>query len=345
MKTKDYFFNLPENLIAQYPSAKRGDSRLLVLDREKDRLIDSHISEIISFLDKDSVLVLNNSKVRKARLFAQSEQGSTVEFLFLSFIGKNKWQVMTTKSKRQKVGRRYSFNNNQSTSFSGTIVEDLGDGIKVFEFDQEIDENFFLTKGHIPLPPYIKREDSEIDFTRYQTIYAAKMGSVAAPTAGLHFTEELLEKIRNRGITICSVTLHVGIGTFMPVRTENIEDHKMHYEHYEIEEKTAQIINRAKSEKRKIVAVGTTSVRTLESAYNAEQNRVLSGHFSTNLFIKEPYKFKVVDQLLTNFHTPESTLMVLVSSLASREVILKAYKHAVQQKYRFFSYGDAMFIK
>jgi S-adenosylmethionine:tRNA ribosyltransferase-isomerase len=156
MKTKDYFFNLPENLIAQYPSAKRGDSRLLVLDREKDRLIDSHISEIISFLDKDSVLVLNNSKVRKARLFAQSEQGSTVEFLFLSFIGKNKWQVMTTKSKRQKVGRRYSFNNNQSTSFSGTIVEDLGDGIKVFEFDQEIDENFFLTKGHIPLPPYQK---------------------------------------------------------------------------------------------------------------------------------------------------------------------------------------------
>jgi len=216
---------------------------------------------------------------------------------------------------------------------------------KLVRFDQPIDEYFFSTCGHVPLPPYIKRDDTITDESRYQTVFAHTSGSVAAPTAGLHFTEPILDRIKNSGITVCPVTLHVGPGTFLPVRTEELEDHPMHREHYEVSEETASLINTAKREGRKIIAVGTTSVRTLESAYNREKQELIAGRSSTQLFIKPPYHFAVVDQLITNFHTPESTLLVLVSAFASKEQIFAAYEHAVQHEYRFFSYGDAMFIR
>ncbi|MFA5513976.1 MAG: tRNA preQ1(34) S-adenosylmethionine ribosyltransferase-isomerase QueA [Sphaerochaetaceae bacterium] len=345
MKIKEYSFNLPEHLIAQYPTKTRGDSRLLVLDKNSGSFIDSNIQDFPSFLEEGSLIVLNNSKVRKARLFGHSESGSTVEFLFIKEVEKNHWSAVVSKSKRQKVGKNFTFEGNNSSVYEATIAEELNDGLKVVEFKQPIDENFFEECGHIPLPPYIRREDQESDNNRYQTIYAKQIGSVAAPTAGLHFNESVLKKIKQKGIEICEVTLHVGLGTFLPVRSENLEEHKMHFESYYIDQKSAQTINEALKSKRKIVAVGTTSVRTLESAYDDKTKTVLAGSGDTDLFIREPFKFNVVDQLLTNFHIPESTLLVLVSALASKEKILKAYRWAVENEYRFFSYGDAMFIR
>ncbi|MGI6466490.1 MAG: tRNA preQ1(34) S-adenosylmethionine ribosyltransferase-isomerase QueA [Sphaerochaetaceae bacterium] len=340
MKTKEFYFNLPENLIAQNPQDKRDSSRLLVVDRNSDDLIESSIKDFPSFLEEDSLLVLNNTKVRKGRVYALSENKGKVEFLFLNYLGANRWTVVVSKSKKQKVGKRFFFG-----TISGTIVEELGEGSKVFEFDEMIDESFFEAMGHVPLPPYIKRDDQEFDKVRYQTIYAKNLGSVAAPTAGLHFTEDILKEIENRGIEIAQITLHVGMGTFIPMRGENLEDHKMHYEHYEIDDLAASLINTYHKNKKKVIAVGTTVVRTLESAYDAKSDLVVSGMGKTNLFIKPPYEFKVVDHLLTNFHTPESTLLVLVSTFASKDKIFNAYQHAIKNNYRFFSYGDAMYIK
>jgi S-adenosylmethionine:tRNA ribosyltransferase-isomerase len=343
MKTKEFSFDLPEDLIAQNPADRRGNSRLLVLNRSTGGITDTYMTEFPQLLTPGSLMVINNSKVRKARVYGESESGAIVEFLFLEELIDHTWKAMVTKSKKQRVGKRYRFEGNGKFWNASIIAEDKSE--KIVLFDEMIDESFFSDCGHVPLPPYIKRADTFSDETRYQTVYAQQSGSVAAPTAGLHFTDEILAEIGNRGIEIVPVTLHVGPGTFLPVRTEDLDDHDMHYERYEVSQETAQAITRAKAEGRPVIAVGTTSVRTLESAFNRETGELKAGSGSTNLFIKPPYRFAVVDHLLTNFHTPESTLLVLVSTFAGKETITRAYEHAVRERYRFFSYGDAMFIQ
>ena len=346
MLTKDFYFDLPDSLIAQEPSEKRGEDRLLVLDKNSGEYKDMMMSDFPSLLPENSVLVVNNSKVRKARTYALSvETGGVVEFLFLGKNSNGSWKAMVTKSKRQKKGKRFVWKDSEGKAYVYAVIEkENDDGTRDVRFDSDIDESFFQTLGHVPLPPYIKREDNWKDENRYQTIYAKKEGSVAAPTAGLHFTPEIMEKIKERGIKIYEVTLHVGAGTFLPVRSEEIENHHMHTESYEISPETAEELNKAKREGKTIVAVGTTSIRTLESA--SDENGVLTSlKGDTSIFIYPGYKFKFVDNLLTNFHTPESTLLMLVSALAGKDHILTSYRHAVEEKYRFFSYGDAMFIK
>ena len=346
MLTKDFYFDLPDSLIAQEPSEKRGEDRLLVLDKNSGEYKDMMMSDFPSLLPENSVLVVNNSKVRKARTYAESvETGGVVEFLFLGKNSNGSWKAMVTKSKRQKKGKRFVWKDSEGKAYVYAVIEkENDDGTRDVRFDSDIDESFFQTLGHVPLPPYIKREDNWKDENRYQTIYAKKEGSVAAPTAGLHFTPEIMEKIKERGIKIYEVTLHVGAGTFLPVRSEEIENHHMHTESYETSPETAEELNKAKREGKTIVAVGTTSIRTLESA--SDENGVLTSlKGDTSIFIYPGYKFKFVDNLLTNFHTPESTLLMLVSALAGKDHILTSYRHAVEEKYRFFSYGDAMFIK
>lgn len=343
MKIKEYSFDLPEELIAQTPADKRGSDRLMVVDRATKQFADTAMSNFVDYLEEGSLLVVNNSKVRKARLYGTSMGGGNVEFLFLEEYIDRTWQALTSKAKRQHVGKRFTFGEG-NTCYHAEIVEELEDGTRRVRFDEDIDESFFQKLGHVPLPPYIRREDDFQDERRYQTIYASTEGSVAAPTAGLHFTEEIMEKIRAKGCTIAQVTLHVGAGTFLPVRTEHLEDHHMHFERYEIQPEQAALINRAKQEKRPIVATGTTSVRTLESAYNPKTGLVTAGMGRTDLFIKPGYTWNVVDHLLTNFHTPESTLLVLVATFAGKKLIDDAYQHAIDERYKFFSYGDAMLI-
>ena len=346
MLTKDFYFDLPDSLIAQEPSEKRGEDRLLVLDKNTGEYKDMMMSDFPSLLPEDSVLVVNNSKVRKARTYAESvETGGVVEFLFLGKNGDGSWKAMVTKSKRQRKGKKFVWKDSEGKAYVFAEIEkENEDGTRDVRFERDIDENFFQTLGHVPLPPYIKREDNWKDEKRYQTIYAKKEGSVAAPTAGLHFTPEIMEKIKERGIKIYEVTLHVGAGTFLPVRSEEIENHHMHTESFEISKETLDGLNKAKMEGKTIVAVGTTSIRTLESASN-EDGVLEKMKGDTSIFIYPGYKFKFVDNLLTNFHTPESTLLMLVSALAGKDHILASYRHAVEEKYRFFSYGDAMFIK
>ncbi|MDD4574044.1 MAG: tRNA preQ1(34) S-adenosylmethionine ribosyltransferase-isomerase QueA [Sphaerochaeta sp.] len=344
MTIKEYSFNLPEELIAQSPSDKRGSDRLMVVNRATGAVVDSEMSDFVRYLEKDSILVVNNSKVRKARLYATSETGGTVEFLFLEENIDGSWQAMVTKAKRQHVGKRYTFGAGPLL-FHAEIISENEDGTRTVRFQEEITEQFFQKLGHVPLPPYIKRDDDFQDESRYQTVYAVNEGSVAAPTAGLHFTDKILASIEEKGCTIVPITLHVGPGTFLPVRTENLEDHHMHYERFEISAESAKLINDAKQDGRPIVATGTTSVRTLESAYDEETGKIQPGLNRTNLFIKPGYEWKIVDQLLTNFHTPESTLLVLVSTFAGKTLIDRAYRHAIDERYSFFSYGDAMFIR
>ena len=346
MLTKDFYFDLPDSLIAQEPSEKRGEDRLLVLDKNSGEYKDMMMSDFPSLLPENSVLVVNNSKVRKARTYAESvETGGVVEFLFLGKNGDGSWKAMVTKSKRQRKGKKFVWKDSEGKAYVFAEIEkENEDGTRDVRFERDIDENFFQTLGHVPLPPYIKREDNWKDEKRYQTIYAKKEGSVAAPTAGLHFTPEIMEKIKERGIKIYEVTLHVGAGTFLPVRSEEIENHHMHTESFEISKETLDGLNKAKMEGKTIVAVGTTSIRTLESASN-EDGVLEKMKGDTSIFIYPGYKFKFVDNLLTNFHTPESTLLMLVSALAGKDHILASYRHAVEEKYRFFSYGDAMFIK
>lgn len=345
MLTKDFCFDLPSELIAQEPVARRGDERLLLLCRESGEYQDKLMKDFPSLLADNSLLVVNNSKVRKARLYGETEFGGKVEFLFLEENEDGSWRIIMSKSKKQKEGRVYTFFDKAGNeAIKGTLTRLEGDGNAVLSFPHELSEDFFSLCGHVPLPPYIKREDTFADESRYQTIYAKAEGSVASPTAGLHFTSEILSAIKERGIEIAEVTLHVGSGTFLPVRCENIEDHKMHYERYTISQEAAELINKAKRDGKEIVATGTTSMRTLESAAD-DEGFVKNGTQRTNIFIYPGYKFKVVDSLLTNFHTPESTLLMLVSAFAGRECIMKAYEHAVKERYRFFSYGDAMFIK
>lgn len=339
MKTKDYYFDLPIELVAQLPSEKRGEDKLLVVNKETKSICHSSMKDFVSFLPKNSLIVVNNTKVRKARTYAKSDTNAKVEFLFTKRINSRTWLCIVSKSRKQVKGKHFTFENGYEAYIQGDE-----DNQKIVEFTQDIDESFFDTCGHMPLPPYIKREDLDFDSKRYQTIYAQNIGSIASPTAGLHFTQEIMDEIKKNNHEIVEVTLHVGLGTFLPVRTENIEDHIMHSEVYNITKEVSEKINNAIKNKQNIVAVGTTSVRTLESSFDKSINGIRYGENSTSLFIKPGYKFNVVNSMFTNFHTPESTLLVLVSTFAGKDLIVKAYKEAVEKRYMFFSYGDAMFI-
>ena len=335
MKTSDFDFNLPPELIAQYPSRQRGSSRLLVLDRASKSVTHSAVSNLSDFLEKGSVLVFNNSKVRKARIRGNSEaSGKETEFLLVRKINDYNWIIL---NKHEKDGSRFIFQDGTLAELNKKNPEKT-----MLSFNTSVDDNWLDRYGHVPLPPYIKREDELSDSDRYQCVYAAKTGSSAAPTAGLHFTEKLMEELRAAGMDTMFITLHVGPGTFLPDRTENIEDHTMHEENYSIEEETADIIEKARKEKRKIIAVGTTSLRALESAWDGEKFK--RGEGATSLFLYPGKTFRAADGLFTNFHTPKSTLLMLVCAFAGKEFILDAYAEAVRQKYRFFSYGDATLI-
>ncbi len=338
MKTSDFYFDLPEELIAQYPSDRRGESRLIVYNRKNSKLTHSTVSDITDFIDSSNFMVFNNTRVRKARIFGTSDFGGKIEFLLLKQVSDLEWEVICSKSKRQKTGRSYTFPDN----IRGMITKSDESG-KILKFETEVTDDYLEKNGHIPLPPYIKREDAADDAERYQTVYSSKTGSVAAPTAGLHFTDENLSRIRNNGIDNAFVTLHVGMGTFQPIRAENVEDHQIHEETYEITEKTAEKLNKAKKEGKKIIAVGTTSVRTLESSAD-ENGIIIPGKRKTTLYIYPGYKFRFVDHMFTNFHTPDSTLLLLVSAFAGAENIKKIYTEAIEKRYRFFSYGDAMLL-
>ena len=337
MKTRAFSFKLPVELIAQEPPAQRGASRLLVLDRGTSALRHTRISELPSLLPPGTVMVLNDSRVRKARLFGSSAQtGGAIEALLLERLEGGRWRALTARS-RSRRGRPYLF----PGGVQGTVVESSGDSC-VMEFEPPVDEDYLERHGHVPLPPYIRRQDTPADGSRYQTVYARHMGSAAAPTAGLHLSEELLAELGLRGVQVLPVTLHVGLGTFLPIRSQSIEAHVMHTESYGVPLETAQAVNRALAEGRKVLAVGTTAVRTLESAWREGELR--PGEGQTALYILPGYRFRVVSQLLTNFHTPQSTLLVMVSAFAGRLAILRAYREAVRERYRFFSYGDAMLI-
>jgi S-adenosylmethionine:tRNA ribosyltransferase-isomerase len=346
MKTSDFFFDLPPHLIAQHPPEQRGDSRLMVLNRLTRERTHRMVTDLPDILGGGKpLLVFNNSKVRKARLIGRAlPSGAPVEFLLLERSVSREWKVLVQRSKRRKAGSAYVFFDNDGNTIAQAVMGEGGGGggIRLLEFDRLIDDDWLDRYGHIPLPPYIKRTDNEADAERYQTVYAAACGSAAAPTAGLHFTRELLAQLDGAGIESAFVTLHVGLVTFLPVRSADIEDHVMHNETFFIDEETAAKVERAKAAGRKIIAVGTTSVRTLESAWDS--GRLKTGEGGTSIFIYPGYRFNVVDALFTNFHTPESTLLMLVSAFAGRELILESYAEAINEGYRFFSYGDAMLI-
>ncbi len=339
MKTSDFDYFLPEELIAQTPVYPRDSSRLLVYNREKDSIEHKHFYDIIDYLKEGDVLVRNNTKVLPARMFGFTVNGGKVEILLLKRFNLNEWEVLVKPGKKARVGAKLTISNELSLEVVGTI-EEAGSRKVKFEYDG-VFEDVISRVGEMPLPPYITEKLN--DQNRYQTVYAKVDGSAAAPTAGLHFTDELIEKIKAKGVEIVDVLLHVGLGTFRPVKTDDILSHHMHSEYYEIDEKSAERINLAKKEGRRVIAVGTTSVRTLESASD-ENGFVRAVKDNTEIFIYPPYKFKCVDALITNFHLPKSTLIMLVSSLATREKILNVYNTAVNEKYRFFSFGDSMFI-
>lgn len=340
MKTSDFSYNLPEELIAQVPLKDRASSRLMVLDKKTGEIEHKHFKDIITYLNPGDTLVLNNTRVIPARIYGHKE-GFTgkIEVLMLKNLGKDIWECLVKPGKNAKVGQVIVF----SDKLKGEVLDILEEGIRKIKFVYDGIFNEILDEiGVMPLPPYITEKLNEKE--RYQTVYSKIQGSAAAPTAGLHFTKELLAEIEKKGVNIAYVTLHVGLGTFRPVKVETVETHKMHSEYYEIDEDTCNIINETKKRKNKVVCVGTTSCRVLESA--SDSNGVLKpNHTETSIFIYPGYKFKVVDNLITNFHLPESTLIMLVSSLAGKENIMNAYNIAVKEKYRFFSFGDAMYIK
>lgn len=340
MNTKDFYFNLPPELIAQTPLKERTASRLLVLNRETGELAHRHFYDIIDYLNEGDCLVMNNTRVIPARLYGAKEgTGGKIEFLLLKRIEGNKWEVILKPGRRAKAGTRFTFGDGLLTA---EILEQKEDGGRIVEFFYDgIWEELLDRLGEMPLPPYIKEKLD--DRERYQTVYSKIKGSAAAPTAGLHFTDELLEKIRAKGIKTAFLTLHVGLGTFRPVSVENVESHVMHSEYYKVSEETAKTVNETRKAGGRIIAVGTTSVRTLETC-TTENGELLAKSGETKIFIYPGYKFKAVDALITNFHLPESTLLMLVSAFSDKETILRAYETAVSEKYRFFSFGDAMFI-
>lgn len=337
-----YHYDLPEELIAQTPVEPRDSSRLLCFNRKTEKVQDLHFYDIYNFLNKGDVLVINNTRVLPARLFGFKHTGAKIEILLQKRVDLTHWEVIAKPFKRLDVGTEIVFNEN----ISAVVTNKATYGSCVIEFRYDLKKTFeehLMEIGTVPLPPYIKEKLKDPE--RYQTVYAKVEGSSAAPTAGLHFTKELLDRLKDKGVEICEVLLHVGLGTFRPVKEDNILEHKMHSEYIEVSEDVAKKLNTAKSEGRRVIAVGTTSVRVLESATN-ENGEVESVKKETDIFIYPPYKFKFVDALITNFHLPESTLIMLVSAfIGDINKTLELYKHAVENHYRFFSFGDAMFIE
>lgn len=340
MKTADFYYDLPKELIAQTPVEPRDSSRLLVLDRQSGTIEHRHFYDIIDYLQEGDLLVANDSRVLPARIYGiKEETGARVEFLLLRQISGNRWETLCKPGRKAKVGARFSFGDG---ILNAEVAEVCEDGNRIVDFDSH--ENFYtaLDKiGKMPLPPYITEELQ--DQERYQTVYSHELGSAAAPTAGLHFTEKLMDRIRAKGVNIAYVTLHVGLGTFRPVKVDDVTKHKMHSEHYEIPAETAELINKTKQNGRRVIAVGTTSCRTLESVAT-QQGKIIPCEGFTDIFIYPGYEFKVLDGLITNFHLPESTLIMLVSAFAGYDKTMNAYQTAVNERYRFFSFGDACFF-
>lgn len=340
MKVTDFYFDLPEKLIAQDPLADRSSSRLLLLDKKTGEIEHRIFKNIVDYLNPGDCLVLNNTKVIPARLFgSRVGTDAQIEILLLKRKENDIWETLVKPGKKAKIGTKISFGEGK---LIGEVIDILEEGNRLIQFTYKgIFEEILDELGQMPLPPYITHELE--DKNRYQTVYAKHEGSAAAPTAGLHFTPELLQQIKNKGITIAYVTLHVGLGTFRPVKVDDVSEHHMHSEFYSLEKEEADKINRAKANGNRIIAVGTTSCRTLESAVNPDGN-LEPGNGWTDIFIYPGYQFKIIDCLITNFHLPESTLLMLVSAIAGRESIMKAYLVAVEEQYRFFSFGDAMFL-
>ena len=341
MKTSDFYYDLPEELIAQVPLEDRTSSRLMVVDKNTGELEHKHFYDILDYLEEGDCLVLNDTKVIPARLIGERKgTGARVEFLLLNRLDINRWETLVYPGKKAKPGYEITFGNGL---LDAKVIDVAEGGKRIVEFSYEgTFENILDKLGEMPLPPYITHKLEDRD--RYQTVYAVHEGSAAAPTAGLHFTDELLKKIEDKGINIARVTLHVGLGTFRPVKVENVLEHEMHSEFYNVEQSQADIINNAKKNGNRIIAVGTTSTRTLESCAD-ENGMIKAGCGNTSIFIYPGYKFKAIDCLITNFHLPESTLIMLVSALAGKENVFNAYNTAVKERYRFFSFGDAMFLK
>lgn len=340
MKTEDFNYNLPEELIAQTPLKKRDESRLLVLNKKDGSIEHKHFSNIIDYLEEGDTLVLNDTKVIPARLIGiKEETGAVIELLLLKNIEDDIWEALVKPARRVKVGTVINFGENRILA---KCIKEDDEGKRVFKLSYDgIFYEILDELGTMPLPPYIHEKLADKD--RYQTVYAKNIGSAAAPTAGLHFTEELLEKIKNKNINIAYVTLHVGLGTFRPVKVNDIEKHKMHSEYYEINEEAVNIINQTKKNNKRLVVVGTTTVRVLETVMN-KYNKLVPCSGFTDIFIYPGYKFKIVENLITNFHLPKSTLIMLISALATKNYVMKAYNEAIKEKYRFFSFGDSMFI-
>lgn len=353
MLLSEYDYNLPEDLIAQMPADKRENSKMMVLNRKDRTISHKHFYDIVDLIEPDTLLVMNNTKVLPARLIGHKDTGAKIEVFLLKPLSGNSgdgcyWDVLIKPSKRVSPNTIVKISDELSVRAIKRL-EDNGEWLVelLFEGDNVLD--VLHRNGNIPLPPYIERKIpnddlKKLDFERYQTVYAKDEGSVAAPTAGLHFTKEILKKLQDKGVELCEVTLNVGLGTFRPVQCENVLEHKMHSESFEISEQASEQINRAMKEGRKIVAVGTTTVRTLETAFQ-KFGCIKPCHDSSELFIYPPYEFKVVDNLITNFHLPKSTLLMLVSALAGKDFIFEAYKEAIENRYRFFSYGDCMYIE
>ena len=341
MKTSDFYYDLPEELIAQTPVEPRDSSRMMVYNRKTKEVLHKHFYDVIDFLNEGDALIVNDSRVLPARIYGTKiPTGANVEFLLLKQVKDNVWETLVKPGKKARTGDSFTFGDGIMT---GKVIDVLEDGNRIVEF--KCDSNFYETLdkiGQMPLPPYIheKLKDKE----RYQTVYSHELGSAAAPTAGLHFTDELLEKIKAKGIKIGYVTLHVGLGTFRPVKVDDVTTHKMHSEHYEVPEETAKLIEETKKNGKRVIAVGTTSCRTLESVAK-EHGKVVPCEGWTDIFIYPGFEFKVLDGLITNFHLPESTLIMLVSAFAGYDEVMSIYKEAVKEKYRFFSFGDSMFIE
>lgn len=347
MNISEFDYILPENLIAQMPADKRQNSKMLVLDKQNKTIEHRHFFDIVDYIDPNSILVLNNTKVLPARLYGTKDTGAKIEVFLLESKENKNWSCLIKPSKRVKPDTIITISDELKVRPIKRL-EDDGEWLVELIYDGDLFDILHKV-GNIPLPPYIERklkteEIKQFDMERYQTVYAKDEGSVAAPTAGLHFTEEILQKLKDKGVEIAYVTLNVGLGTFRPVKCDNVLDHKMHSETYEITKEAAEQINRAKANGKKLVAVGTTTVRTLETAFQ-KLGCIAPCNDHSELFIYPPYEFKVVDELITNFHLPKSTLLMLVSALAGKEFIFKAYNEAIQNEYRFFSYGDCMLIK
>lgn len=339
MKTSDFCYDLPEELIAQHPVEPRDTSRLLVYDRKTETITHKHFYDLPEYLGENDVLVRNNTKVIPARIYGISDEtGAKVEFLLYKRLDLNEWKTLCKPAKKAKIGYRFTFGN--ALACTVTAAGEMGERTVRFEYEGAFEARLSEV-GQTPLPPYIHEKLK--DGSRYQTVYAKYDGSCAAPTAGLHFTPELMDKLTAKGVGVIDVLLHVGLGTFRPVQVDDIKDHKMHSEYWQITEEAAKALNEAKMQKKRIICVGTTSVRVLESAAK-DDGTFEAGHGETSIFIYPPYRFKAVDALITNFHLPESTLIMLVSALCGREQTLRVYNEAVKERYRFFSFGDAMLI-